>query len=157
MPRPPPSLSSDVASADGDPDPELAPPMPVSVADVVYDADGSAREAAGSPLLGAVAVAGASRRSESVESFKVMDVLRRANELQEMGRDVLHCEVGQPKSGAPSSVARAAVSALTGPPEDSVMGYTDAFGLPELRERIGAHYLDRYGGGGGGEDGEYIR
>lgn len=84
-----------------------------------------------------------SQRSSSVESFKVMDVLQRANELQAMGREVLHCEVGQPESGAPATVADAAVVALTGPPRE-VMGYTDAFGLIPLREKIREHYLSTY-------------
>lgn len=84
----------------------------------------------------------ASRRSSSVESFKVMDVLQRANELQAAGHKVLHCEVGQPETGAPKEVANAAVEALT---EPKVMGYTDAFGLMALREKISEHYQKNYG------------
>lgn len=97
----------------------------------------------------AIAVDGAatsmkvSNRSLAVESFKVMDVLQRANELQAMGREVLHCEVGQPESGAPAPVAEAAATALTGPVRE-VMGYTDAFGLLPLREKIAKHYIDTY-------------
>ena len=83
----------------------------------------------------------ASQRASSVESFKVMDVLRRANELQAAGHKVLHCEVGQPETGAPKTVADAAVAALT---EPQVMGYTDAFGLLPLREKISQHYQSRY-------------
>lgn len=82
-----------------------------------------------------------SKRSASVDSFKVMDVLQRANQLQAEGKDVLHCEVGQPETGAPASVAKAAVDALT---EPQVMGYTDAFGLLSLREKIAAHYSKYY-------------
>jgi aspartate/methionine/tyrosine aminotransferase len=82
-----------------------------------------------------------SRRSASVESFKVMDVLKRANELQQAGHKVLHCEVGQPETGAPHTVAAAAVAALT---EPQVMGYTDAFGLLTLREKISEHYSLKY-------------
>ena len=84
----------------------------------------------------------ASARATSVESFKVMDVLQRANELQAQGFEVLHCEVGQPETGAPKPVADAAVAALL---EPQVMGYTDAFGLLELREKISKHYTDYYG------------
>lgn len=87
-----------------------------------------------------------SRRSQSVESFKVMDVLQRANELQLQGHKVIHCEVGQPESGAPSAVAEAAVQALTGP-NRQIMGYTDAFGLLPLREKIVQHYSKKYGDG----------
>jgi len=83
----------------------------------------------------------ASSRSASVESFKVMDVLQRANELQAEGKDVLHCEVGQPETGAPSTVAQAAVQALQ---EPRVMGYTDAFGLRDLRQKISDHYARYY-------------
>jgi aspartate/methionine/tyrosine aminotransferase len=82
-----------------------------------------------------------SRRSQSVASFKVMDVLRRANDLQAAGHDVLHCEVGQPETGAPRAVAQAAVEALQQP---QVMGYTDAFGLLALRQKIAAHYSKTY-------------
>eukprot|EP00429_Kryptoperidinium_foliaceum_P010716 CAMPEP_0176001646 /NCGR_PEP_ID=MMETSP0120_2-20121206/234_1 /TAXON_ID=160619 /ORGANISM="Kryptoperidinium foliaceum, Strain CCMP 1326" /LENGTH=404 /DNA_ID=CAMNT_0017334201 /DNA_START=92 /DNA_END=1303 /DNA_ORIENTATION=+ len=84
----------------------------------------------------------ASQRASSVESFKVMDVLKRANELQAAGHNVLHCEVGQPETGAPKHVADAAVSALT---EPQVMGYTDAFGLLALRQKISDHYQRHYG------------
>lgn len=44
----------------------------------------------------------ASRRSSTVQSFKVMDVLQRANQLESQGRTIYHCEVGQPESGAVS-------------------------------------------------------
>jgi aspartate/methionine/tyrosine aminotransferase len=84
----------------------------------------------------------ASQRASSVESFKVMDVLRRANELQAAGNKVLHCEVGQPATGAPKGVTDAAIAALQ---EPQVMGYTDAFGLLALREKISQHYQKHYG------------
>jgi len=70
-----------------------------------------------------------------------MDVLKRANELQTAGQHVLHCEVGQPETGAPKTVADAAISALR---EPQVMGYTDAFGLLKLREKIADHYSRKY-------------
>jgi len=58
---------------------------------------------------------------------------------------VLHLEVGQPESGAPKTVADAAVEALTLPAaKKNVMGYTDAFGLLELRRRIRQHYVEKY-------------
>ena len=70
-----------------------------------------------------------------------MDVLKRANELQQQGHQVLHCEVGQPETGAPATVAQAAIDALQVP---LVMGYTDAFGLLSLREKIAQHYHEFY-------------
>lgn len=82
-----------------------------------------------------------SERTSSVQSFKVMDVLERANALQSAGHRVLHCEVGQPLTGAPQAVAQAARDALTGA---QVLGYTNAFGLPELRAKIAEHYTRKY-------------
>lgn len=83
-----------------------------------------------------------SNRAKNVPSFKVMDVLQRANELQSQGHNVVHCEVGQPESGAPKPVASAAMESLN---VRNVMGYTDAFGLLPLREKISQHYLKKYG------------
>ena len=84
-----------------------------------------------------------SARAASVQSFKVMDVLERANALQAAGHRVLHCEVGQPGTGAPRIVAQAAREALSDEPA-AVLGYTDAFGLLELREKIARHYARYY-------------
>lgn len=84
-----------------------------------------------------------SSERSNIASFKVMDVLKRANELESQGRKILHCEVGQPESGAPSAVAAEAARALI---ERQVMGYTEAFGLPELREKIAQHYARTYRG-----------
>lgn len=86
----------------------------------------------------------ASRRSSTVQSFKVMDVLQRANQLESQGKTIYHCEVGQPESGAPKTVSQAAVAALNGGPNESRLGYTDAFGLLSLREKIASHYEKKY-------------
>jgi len=86
-----------------------------------------------------------SDRSRSVESFKVMDILQRANELQSQGHEVIHCEVGQPETGAPKAVAEFAVKALSSTPRE-VLGYTNSFGLVPLREKIAEHYLKKYDG-----------
>lgn len=83
----------------------------------------------------------ASSRAMSVPSFKVMDVLRQANEIQARGHNVIHCEAGQPETGAPSLVASAAIESLS---RMNVMGYTDAFGLLPLREKIKEHYMTKY-------------
>jgi aspartate/methionine/tyrosine aminotransferase len=85
-----------------------------------------------------------SDRSAGVESFKVMDVLQRANELQAAGYAVLHCEVGQPETGAPPAVTAAAIEALSATNPHQVLGYTDAFGLLALRQKIAAHYMKYY-------------
>lgn len=80
-------------------------------------------------------------RRGQVPPFIAMDVLRAANERAASGEDVLHLEVGQPSTPAPAAVLAAARTAL----ERETLGYTDALGLPALREAIAAHYSERYG------------
>src|SRR5215469_6374111 len=80
-------------------------------------------------------------RRGQVPPFIVMDVMRAANERAATGADVLHLEVGQPSTAAPARVIAAAQAALS----SDQLGYTEALGLPALRERIARHYRDRYG------------
>ena len=82
----------------------------------------------------------ASRRS-AVEPFIAMDVLARANALEAQGASVLHMEIGQPGGAAPRRVLDAARQVLS----DGRIGYTEALGMPVLRERIARHYRDAYG------------
>lgn len=82
----------------------------------------------------------ASRRG-SVAPFIVMEVMRAANERAAAGGDVLHLEIGQPGTAAPRGVIAAAHAAL----DSDRMAYTDAFGLPPLREAIARWYRDHYG------------
>ena len=76
-----------------------------------------------------------------VSPFFAMEVLKAANEREAAGGDVLHMEVGQPSTGAPPKVIEAANAALM----NEQLGYTDALGIPPLRERIARHYRDYYG------------
>ncbi len=80
-------------------------------------------------------------RRGQIPPFIVMDVMRAANRREAAGDDVLHLEVGQPGTGAPRGVIEAARAAL----ESDRLGYTEAFGIPRLRERIARHYRDFYG------------
>ncbi len=77
----------------------------------------------------------------AIPPFIVMDVVRAANQREAAGEAVLHLEVGQPGTPAPSGVLTAARRAL----ESDRIGYTDATGIPELRQRIAAHYGETYG------------
>jgi len=79
-------------------------------------------------------------RRALVPPFIAMDVLREANELAAGGADVIHLEVGQPSTPAPRAVVAAAEAAL----RREVLGYTDALGLPVLREAIARHYQRTY-------------
>ena len=76
-----------------------------------------------------------------VPPFIAMDVLRAANERQAAGAEIIHLEVGQPGSSAPEPVLEAARRALVSEP----IGYTDALGIPPLRQEIAAHYQTQYG------------
>jgi len=77
----------------------------------------------------------------AISPFIVMDVMRAANAREAQGEDILHMEVGQPSTAAPSKVLLAARDAL----DQELLGYTDAFGVPHLKARIAAQYDDIYG------------
>ena len=77
----------------------------------------------------------------AIPAFIVMDVMRAANAREAAGDDVLHMEVGQPSTSAPSGVLKAARDAL----DQELLGYTDAFGVPHLKDRIAQHYQETYG------------
>jgi aspartate/methionine/tyrosine aminotransferase len=80
-------------------------------------------------------------RRGMVPPFIAMEVLRHANERAAAGHDVLHLEIGQPGFGAPRAVIDAAHRAL----DQESLGYTEALGLPVLRQRIARHYGETYG------------
>jgi len=84
-----------------------------------------------------------SSRSD-VAPFIAMDVMRDAHALErrtESNSKIIHLEVGQPSTSAPRLVRDAAALALS----DERLGYTDALGLPKLRDRIARHYGEHYG------------
>lgn len=77
----------------------------------------------------------------AVDPFIVMDVMQAAAEAEAEGRNVIHFEVGQPGTPAPSGARKAVTDAMeTGP-----LGYTVALGLPALRAGIAALYARWYG------------
>jgi len=83
----------------------------------------------------------ASKRTEEISSFIVMDVLEKAHEMARKGIDVIHLEVGEPDFDTPDRIKAAAITAL----EDGYTHYTHSLGLLELREAIAAHYGGTYG------------
>ncbi|MFO7548596.1 MAG: aminotransferase class I/II-fold pyridoxal phosphate-dependent enzyme [Acidimicrobiia bacterium] len=80
-----------------------------------------------------------SRRS-AIPPFYVMEVMRAAAERQAASGDVLHLEVGQPMTHAPAGALDAASRSI----EADRLGYTQAAGTDELRERIARHYREQY-------------
>ncbi len=86
-----------------------------------------------------------SKRS-AIDPFIVMDVMRAAGDYARRAAaenlpEVVHLEVGQPSTPAPRRAREAAAAALEAGP----LGYTEALGQLELRQRIARHYADFYG------------
>ena len=77
----------------------------------------------------------------AIPPFMVMEVMRAAAEREAAGGEVLHLEVGQPSTSAPSGAIAMAKAAL----DTDVLGYTEALGLRELRAAISVHYKTFYG------------
>ena len=71
-----------------------------------------------------------------------MQVMQRAKEMRAAGEDLVHLEVGQPSTPPPAAVSRALQLSLR---HTASHGYAVGLGLPELRQRIAAHYQDWYG------------
>lgn len=82
----------------------------------------------------------ASIRAARVPPFHAMAMGKRASERESLGHRVLHLELGQPFTGAPSSAVAEGVRAMTAQP----LGYTNAAGLMSLRRRIVGHYAEWY-------------
>ena len=83
----------------------------------------------------------ASKRTEEMTSFIVMDVLERACVLECEGKNIVHLEVGEPDFDTPQCVKEAACKALT----DGFTHYTHSLGMLALREAICEYYHETYG------------
>lgn len=81
------------------------------------------------------------QRLADIEPFHVVELLTRARQLEAEGRDIIHMEVGEPDFPTPELIANAAVNAI----KSGKTKYTEALGLPELRQAISAFYRKRYG------------
>jgi len=76
-----------------------------------------------------------------IGAFQVMDLVARAQQLDALGRSVVHMEVGEPDFPTPAPIVEAGQRALAA----GRTGYTAAAGLPQLREAVARHYLEREG------------
>lgn len=81
------------------------------------------------------------RRMQDISPFQVMELMGRAKELEQQGRDIVHMEVGEPDFPTPPPVIAAAQAFLAA----GKVFYTPALGLPELRQAISDFYRERYG------------
>jgi aspartate/methionine/tyrosine aminotransferase len=77
----------------------------------------------------------------NVPPFFVMELMRMAGARERAGQGVWHLEVGQPSTPAPRKALEAAQKALFA----DKLGYTDALGIPELREAVAGWYGTRHG------------
>lgn len=82
----------------------------------------------------------ASKRTEEMTSFIVMDVLEKAYEMEREGIDVVHMEVGEPDFDIPECASDAVKKAL----DDGDTHYTHSLGKIELREAICDYYKKIY-------------
>ena len=73
--------------------------------------------------------------------FLAMDVLERAQELEQNCVNVIHMEVGEPDFNIPSDVKNAVIEAV----ESGKTHYTHSLGNPELRAEICNLYKREYG------------
>ena len=71
-------------------------------------------------------------RARRLAGESAFDVLRRAQELEAAGREVIHLEIGQPDFPTPGHIKAAAARAL----DEGHTGYGPSQGLPELRDAI---------------------
>jgi aspartate/methionine/tyrosine aminotransferase len=76
-----------------------------------------------------------------VPPFHVMRVIDAVVARREAGLFVIDLSAGQPSTPAPATVRAAAHAAI----DADRIGYTNALGIPPLREAIARHYRDRVG------------
>lgn len=80
-------------------------------------------------------------RLDNIAPFHVMELAKKAAELEKQGRHLIHLGIGEPDFTAPPLVIEAATRAL----HEGRLQYTPATGIPALRGAISAHYLRVYG------------
>lgn len=80
-------------------------------------------------------------RLANIAPFHVMELAKRAAELERQGRSIIHMGIGEPDFTAAPPVIEAAARAMG----DGKLQYTSAIGIPALREAIAAHYQRVYG------------
>jgi aspartate/methionine/tyrosine aminotransferase len=81
------------------------------------------------------------RRMQGISSFYVMELLQRAKQLEQQGRDIIHMEIGEPDFPTPQAVLEAGKRCL----QTGEVKYTAAAGLPELRSAVADYYRQQYG------------
>jgi len=81
------------------------------------------------------------RRLVDIEPFRVVEVLTRAKQLAAQGRDIVHLEAGEPDFATAAPIIAAGQAALA----RGETYYTQAAGIPELRDALSRFYHEEYG------------
>jgi len=77
-------------------------------------------------------------RLNQIAPFRVMQLMERAKKLELEGHQVVHFEVGEPDFETADPILAAGQRALA----EGHTKYTQALGIPELRERIARYYAE---------------
>jgi aspartate/methionine/tyrosine aminotransferase len=79
-------------------------------------------------------------RTDRIAPFHVMELVKRAAQLQAQGHPVIHMSIGEPDFTAPPAV----VAALEVAARAGLTGYTPALGIEPLRRAIASDYRNRF-------------
>ncbi|MDG2411090.1 MAG: pyridoxal phosphate-dependent aminotransferase [Halioglobus sp.] len=80
-------------------------------------------------------------RVDDIEPFRVVEVLARATELEAAGADIVHMAAGEPDFATAEPIIEAGRAAL----KRGATHYSQAAGIPPLREALSRHYQELYG------------
>ncbi|MEZ5568789.1 MAG: pyridoxal phosphate-dependent aminotransferase [Halioglobus sp.] len=84
---------------------------------------------------------GFAARVADIEPFRVVEVLERATQLAAAGADIVHMAAGEPDFATAAPIVEAGRAALA----RGATHYSQAAGIPPLREALSRHYADTYG------------
>jgi aspartate/methionine/tyrosine aminotransferase len=84
---------------------------------------------------------GFAARVAEIEPFRVVEVLERATQLAARGADIVHMAAGEPDFPTAGPIIEAGRAALA----RGATHYSQAAGIPELREALSGHYAATYG------------
>lgn len=76
--------------------------------------------------------------TSAIDPFHAIAISRRAHELKQQGRSIIHMEFGQPSTGAPAAAVARAHQVL----DSDGMGYWES---EPLKQRIARHYREHHG------------
>ena len=92
-------------------------------------------------MPGAYKPRGFAQRVQEIEPFRVVEVLNRATQLAAAGRDIVQMAAGEPDFATAAPIVEAGRAALA----RGATHYSQAAGIPQLREALSRYYSDDYG------------